>query len=341
MKFDRRSNQTTIMEVALAAGVSLATVSRVTNHPDKVSPKTRERIERVIREKGYVPNLNAKSLASSKSKTVAIVVPELTRSSIAGLVDGICDCAKKRDYLIRLFVNKPSSPTYISENEYWAKIMSTVVDGILYINDELTEENIRNIKNSLVPVVLTNTVTSHDDIPFVSIDYYKAAYDLTKSYIKKGKTKIWLISTIKKYVVNDLKVAGFTDAMKEAGLDPIVKCVSGKLDPQLEAYNEILKDDHPEVAIVVRDSMAVAFINVANDYNIKIPKELEVIGFQNTKYAELSRPSLTCIETPIYDLGEHAMNLLSQMMSVEEGEEIEIETKNYIDYKLVKRDSTK
>ena len=105
MKTDRRASQATIMEVAIAAGVSLATVSRTTNHPEKVKPETREKIERIIKEKGYKPNLNAKSLASSKSTTVAVVVPELTRSSIAGLVDGIADCANRRGYFVRLFVN--------------------------------------------------------------------------------------------------------------------------------------------------------------------------------------------------------------------------------------------
>ena len=341
MKYDRRMNQTTIMEVALAAGVSLATVSRVTNHPDKVKQSTREKVEKVIRERGYVPNVNAKSLASSKSKTVAVVVPELTRSSIAGLVDGIADCSKRRDYMLRLFVNRPNSPTYISENDYWSNIMSTVVDGILYINDELTEENIKSIKNSLVPVVLTDTVVEDDTIPFVSIDYYRAAFDMTSEMIRRGNKKIWMISANKRYVNNELKINGYSDAMKKAGLTPNIKYVSGKIQKNEIEYAQLLSEERPDVAFVCRDSMAVSFINVACSMGIKIPDEIQVIGFQNTKYAELSRPTLTCIETPIYDLGERAMEILSKMMDTDENDEIDIQTKNYVDYSVVWRDSTK
>ena len=95
-------NQVKIYDVAGAAGVSLATVSRVLNHPEKVKPATRERIEKIIKELGYKPNLNAKGLASSKSTTVAIMVPELTRSSVAEMINGIADCARRRGYLLRL-----------------------------------------------------------------------------------------------------------------------------------------------------------------------------------------------------------------------------------------------
>lgn len=341
MKFDRLSNQTTIMEVALAAHVSLATVSRVTNHPEKVHPETRARVEKVIRDKGYTPNLNAKSLAISKSKTVAVMVPELTRSSIAGLVDGISDCAKSRGYLLRLFVNKPGSESYIHEEEYWSTMMSTIVDGILYINDELTDENLKMIKKSPVPVVITNAVCQDETIPYVSLDYYKAAYDMTTEMIKRGNKNIWLITAIKNYVANGLKVEGYTQAMLDNNLEPKVKQVSGKIDIHQQTYKELLEKEIPDVAIVVRDSMAVSFINVARELNIKVPDQMQVIGFQNTKYAELSNPSLTCIETPIHALGEKAMDLLSQMMSVEEGEEIEIETKNFISSDIVWRNSTK
>ncbi len=341
MKFDRLSNQTTIMQIAAIAHVSLATVSRVTNHPEKVKPETRARVEKAIRDRGYTPNLNAKSLAISKSKTVAVIVPELTRSSIAGLVDGISDCAKSRGYLLRLFVNKPGSTSYIDEEAYWSTIMSTIVDGILYINDELTQENINLIKKTPVPVVVTNAVVEDETVPYVSLDYYKAAYDITTEMIKRGNKKIWMITATKNYVANGLKVKGYTQAMLDNNLTPIVKPVSGKIEIHQETYKDLLKEDIPDVAIVVRDSMAVSLINVARSLGISVPDKMQVIGFQNTKYAELSYPSLTCVETPIYALGEKAMDILSEMMSVEEDEEIEIETKNFIDSSIIWRNSTK
>lgn len=354
MKLDKKSSPNKIYDVAGKAGVSLATVSRVLNHPEKVKPATREKIERIIKELGYKPNLNAKGLASSKSTTVAVVVPELTRSSIAGMVDGIAATAARRGYLIRLFVNDSSNAEnpVNAEHELWRTVISSGVDGILYINDEIYEDYLEIIKESSVSVVLTNTVCSDPEIPYVAIDYKKAAYEMTKEMIKRENKKIWIISTIKKYAVNDLKVQGYTEAMEEAGLEPKIINVSGKTHINEVNYKEILQKEHPDVAIVVRDSMAVSFINVARELHISIPDDLQVIGFQNTKYAELSRPSLTCINTPIYEIGEVAMDLLTDLMheaeieddyydDEEKPEKVDIEINKNVDYSIVWRNSTK
>ena len=345
MKGDKNSiNKNKIYDVAGKAGVSLATVSRVLNHPEKVKKATREKVQRVIKELGYKPNLNAKGLASSKSTTVAIVVPELTRSSIAGMVDGIAACAHRRGYLLRLFVNnnKNLDEKVASERELWGTVMSSGIDGALYINDEITHEHLEILNEVGTDVVLTNTVCNDPNIPSVAIDYKKAAYEITKEMIKRGNKKIWMITTIRKYVVNDLKVEGYEEAMKEAGLEPFVLSVSGKTELNVPAYTEALEKEHPEVAIVVRDSMAVSFINVARLLHIHIPDELQVIGFQNTKYAELSRPSLTCINTPIYEIGEVAMDLLTSLIKSNETEEETVsEIKRNVEYDIVWRDSTK
>ena len=343
MKGDNKySSQIKIYDVAGAAGVSLATVSRVLNHPEKVKPGTRERINKIIRELGYKPNLNAKGLASSKSTTVAVVVPELTRSSIAGMVDGIADCAIKRGYLLRLFVNRPTQnvdQVKDSEKELWSIVMSSSVDGVLYINDEITEEHLEIMRDLNTSLVLTNTVCSDKEIPSVSIDYFKAAYDITKEMISRGNKKIWIVTTLRKYVVNDLKVEGYLKAMEEAGLEPYVLKVPGKTELNQPEYREHLEKDHPDVAIVVRDSMAVSLINVARILHIEIPQQMQVIGFQNTKYAELSRPTLTCINTPIYELGEAAMDLLTELMEdrLPEGKSIN----QLIAFDVIWRDSTK
>ena len=333
-------NQIKIYDVAGAAGVSLATVSRVLNHPEKVRPETRAKIEKIIKELGYKPNLNAKGLASSKSTTVAVVVPELTRSSVAEMINGIADCASKRGYLLRLFVNNRNreAATIANERELWGDVMASGVDGVLYINDEITEEHLEIIRDVNVNVVLTNTVCSDDSIPSVSIDYKKAAYELTNEMIAKGNKKIWIITSLRKYVVNDLKVEGYKKAMEEAGLEPRVIQVPGKISAHEKEYHDLLTQEHPDVAIVVRDSMAVSFINVARNLHIHIPEELQVIGFQDTKYADLSRPTLTCINTPIYEIGEEAMNLLTELMESEEDIE---DTKKFVDYNIIRRESTR
>ncbi len=336
-------NQIKIYDVAGAAGVSLATVSRVLNHPEKVKPATRDKIEKIIKELGYKPNLNAKGLASSKSTTVAVVVPELTRSSIAEIVNGIAACAQRRGYLLRLFVSgrnksQNNEEQLALEKELWADVVASSVDGVLYINDEFTEEHEKLLEDIPMPVVLTNTPCANPNIPVVSIDYHRAAYGVTKEMIDRGNKKIWMIKTIRNYAMNDLKVEGYLEAMKEADLEPKIIEVSGLTEKNEVTFEELLKKDHPDVAIVVRDSMAVSFINVARLLHIHIPDDMQVIGFQNTRYAELARPKLTSVNTPIYEMGEKAMDLLTTLMEKEEDEEI-TDIKQFIKYDVVERDS--
>lgn len=335
--------QIKIYDVAGAAGVSLATVSRVLNHPEKVKPATRERIQRIIRELGYKPNLNAKGLASSKSTTVAVVVPELARSSIAETVNGIAACAKRRGYLIRLFVagrtsDLPNEEAVKVQRELWTDVLASSVDGVLYIDDEMDAESEKLVSSFPLPIVLTNTSCENITIPMVSVDYEKAAYEITKEMIQRGNKDIWLIKTIHKYVMNELKAKGYLKAMEEANLKPNILEVSGKTEKNEVAYKELLEKHHIDVAIVVRDSMAVSFINAARLLHINIPNELQVIGFQNTRYALLSRPKLTCINTPIYEIGEKAMDVLTNLMEEETEQKDIVE---YIPYDIVWRESTK
>ena len=336
-------NQIKIYDVAGAAGVSLATVSRVLNHPEKVKPATKEKIERIIKELGYKPNLNAKGLASSKSTTVAVVVPRLNRSSVAEMVNGIADCASRRGYLLRLFINS-SSPTdeqaLALEKETLGNVAASGVDGVLYVNDEITEGSLDLLANLSIPVVLTNTNGLDKGLPNVTIDYRTAAYDVTKQMIEKGNKDIWLVTTVRKYVINELKIEGYTQAMTEAGLEPRVYRAHGTTEMNEDEFREMLKDRHPDVAIVVRDSMAVSFMNIVSELGLNVPNDVEVIGFQNTRYALLARPRLTSIQIPIYDIGDKAMDLLTELM--ESTEEVEQEALNkIIEYKIIWRDSTK
>ena len=336
-------NQIKIYDVAGAAGVSLATVSRVLNHPEKVKPATKEKIERIIKELGYKPNLNAKGLASSKSTTVAVVVPRLNRSSVAEMVNGIADCATRRGYLLRLFIND-SSPTdeeaLALEKETLGNVLASSVDGVLYVNDEITRGSFDLLANLNIPVILTNTNGAEKGLPYVTIDYRAAAYDVTKQMIEKGNKEIWLVTTKRKYIVNELKIEGYTQAMTEAGLEPKIYRAHGTTEINEGEFRNMLNSTHPDVAIVVRDSMAVSFMNIVVEKGLSIPNDVQVIGFQDTRYALLARPRLTSIQIPIYDIGDKAMDLLTELM--ESTEEVEAGKLNkIIDYKIIWRDSTK
>ena len=330
-------SNTTIYDVAGAAKVSLATVSRVMNNPEKVNPETRARVLKVIKELGYRPNAIARGLASRKTTTVGIVMADVSRASTSQLLGGIIDIAKKYDYAIKIFS--------MGENEDIKEVMRSViaeqVDGILFLNDELDKEQmamvINHIQDAQIPVVLCNVGYDDIDVPSVAINYEQATYEITKELLNRGKKDVYLASTVRKYTVNYHKIMGYEKAMEEAGLEPLIFRTSGDVAINTLHFEEFLKNRKVDALISVRDSIAISFMNVAFKLGFDIPNDIKVVGLQNTKYALLSRPQLTCIDTPVYDIGAVSMRLLTKYMKHEDVSESKI----MLPYHVVERDTTK
>lgn len=327
-------DQIKIYDVAGSAGVSLATVSRVLNHPEKVKPATREKVLKIIKDKGYKPNANARGLASRKSTTVAVVVPTLKRASISEMIQGIVDSANEYGYMIRLFVNDSTE----NEQDVWGNVIASSVDGILLMNNEMSREVFELIQYTPVPVIFVNGISRTKAFGSVGINYEKCGYEVTKQMIEKGNKKITFVTTLHPYLVNELMVKGYLKAMEEGNLEPDIIKTTGVLEQNEQDFTTYLNDKTPEVVLAVRDSMAVSFMNIAQKRGISVPEQLQVIGFQNTRYSELSYPKLTCVDIPIYDIGSTAMSELTKLMK----EDVEVKPTNVtVDYKIVWRDSTK
>ncbi len=334
-------NKATIYNVALQAGVSLATVSRTLNNPEKVKLETRERVLKVIEELGYKPNAFAKGLASRKSTSVAVIVPDMSRSSVAEMVNGIAVEARKYQYSLIIYVLNEEN---LNETEMLKEVVASQADGILYMNDEINEVQYAMLntiqEDYKVPIVLANTLYPYDNkLVTVCIDYFKAGYEATKRLIDQGRKSIFMLTTARKYMVNDLKEAGYIKAMKEAELETNIVRTSGDISVNTVHFNELFKDSGKKIdgVIAVRDSIAVSFINTMIEKGRKIPKDISVYGFQNTKYASLCRPKLSCVDIPVLDIGAKAMALLKKEI---DGEHIE-QKFNVLHHDIIERGTTK
>ncbi|MFI3252263.1 MAG: LacI family DNA-binding transcriptional regulator [bacterium] len=325
----------TIYDVSGAARVSLATVSRVLNNPEKVNKETRDRVLAVIKELGYKPNAIARGLASRKTTTVAIMVSDITRASVSQTIGGIMDIANQYNYSIKIY---PMDG--LPSNEVARTVAAEQVDGVLILNDELSNEEMTEVyeclEDSNIPVVLSNVVYEND-YPSVYIDYVQASYDITKELIEKNRKNIYLVSTLTNYTTNTQKEIGYTKAMQEASLEPKILRTSGDLDVCTKHFETFFNENPVDAAIAVRDSIGVAFINAARNIGKKIPEDVMVAGFQNTKYAKLSRPTMTCVDNPVYAIGAVAMRLLTKYMGNEEVED----NKVVMPHKVIYRESMK
>jgi LacI family transcriptional regulator len=323
----------TIYDVAGKAEVSLATVSRVLNNPEKVNEATRAKVLKVIKELGYRPNAIARGLASHKTTTVGIVLSDVTRASTSQLLGGIIDIAKKYSYSIKIFSMSGDTNVLDSIRD----VVAEQVDGVLLLNDELDTAQMNIVKeqtsNANIPLVLTNVISDDPELASVAIDYFDASYQITKELIEKGRKDIYLLSTVRRYSVNTQKEAGYTKAMEEKGLTSKIFRTSGDISINTPHFEEYFENNKVDGAIAVRDSIAVSFMNVMINKGYKVPEDISICGYQNTKYAMLARPSLTCIDTPVYDIGAVAMRLLTKLMKGEQVDSIKV----VLPHKVIKR----
>ena len=332
-------NKATIYDVAAVAKVSNATVSRALNNPDKVKPETREKVLKIAKELGYKANAFAKGLASSKSTQVAVIVSDLARASVSEMVKGIAEVASNYGYTIILFPSATDEKT----SDLLTTLVSLQVDGILYLNDEITEHQYSIIKDLetkyQIPLVLVNTVYEKDsNLLSVAIDYEKAGYEVTKSLVQEGRKHIALLSTLKRYPVSELKENGYLKAIKEYGLEPEICYTSGNLDTNKADIQSFLKDHDVDGVIGVRDSIAIACMNILIDQGKNVPNDVSIYGFQNTRYTLLCRPALSTINVPIYEIGARAMKVLTAEMM---GETQETRGQILLEHSIIKRNTTK
>lgn len=332
-------NKATIYDVAALARVSNATVSRALNEPDKVKPETRDKVLKAAKELGYKANAFAKGLASNKSTEVAVVVSDLSRASVAEMVKGISEVASHYNYSMLLFTDTSDDKL----PELLTNLVSHSVDGVLYLNDEITQKQNQMLEDLVdkfqIPLVLCNTVSnSHHNFLSVAIDFEKAGYEVTKSLIQEGRKDIALFTTTKRFPVNELKEAGYKKAIREYGLKELICYTSGNLDTNKNDIDSFLNEHEIDGVIGVRDSIAIAVLNALIASGKRIPEDVSVFGFQNTRYTQLSRPSLSTINIPIYDIGARSMRVLTTEMLKEEQEHKGLIT---LEHSIIKRQTTK
>lgn len=328
----------TIYDVAREANVSMATVSRVVNGNPNVKPTTRKKVLTTIERLGYRPNAVARGLASKKTTTVGAIIPDISNIFFSELARGIEDIATMYKYNM-ILSNSDSNKD--KELQLINTMLEKQVDGILFMGGNITEEHIQQFKTSSAPVVLAATYDSTGVIPSVNIDYELAAYEATKELISSNNNKQpALVASMRDTMVNNLKYEGYIRALNEANIELdetyIIKG-DNSYDGGIAAVEKLLATDKlPSSVFVTFDEIAIGVIHGFQDRGYKVPEDIQVFGFDNTKLAKMVRPTLTTVVQPMYDIGAVAMRLLTKYMNKEE-----VTDKNVVlPHRIEKRDST-
>ncbi|WP_254505672.1 catabolite control protein A [Bacillus altitudinis] len=332
-------NNVTIYDVAREANVSMATVSRVVNGNPNVKPTTRKKVLEAIDRLGYRPNAVARGLASKKTTTVGVIIPDISSIFYSELARGIEDIATMYKYNIIL---SNSDQNTDKELHLLNTMLGKQVDGIVFMGGNITDVHVEEFKRSPVPIVLAASVEEQAQTPSVNINYEQAIYDSVQLLVEKGHKQIAFVSGPMSEPINSMrKLAGYKRALEEAGIafdEALVAEGDYSYDSGIEALANLLEQsDKPTAVIAATDEMALGVIHGAQDRDVSIPEDLEVIGFDNTRLSLMVRPQLTTVVQPTYDIGAVAMRLLTKLMNKEQVEDQIVE----LPHRIEERQSTK
>ncbi|MGF2383716.1 catabolite control protein A [Lentilactobacillus otakiensis] len=327
----------TIYDVAREASVSMATVSRVVNGNANVKPATRKKVLDVIEKLDYRPNAVARGLASKKTTTVGVIVPDVTNMYFAQLARGIDDVATMYKYNI-ILTNSDSN------NEKEVKVLNTLlskqVDGIIFMGNEINGKLREEFKRTKTPIVFAGSVDEEDLYARVNIDYIAAVQEEVKNLIDRGNRRVaFVCGPLEQAINGKFRLKGYKQALKSAGIPYDEKLVfetddtyktGTLLQPALMAVNAT-------AAMVTDDELAAGIMNGMSDADVKVPDDFEIITSNDTKLTEMVRPKMSSITQPLYDIGAVAMRLLTKLMHNEPVDEKNV----LLPYGLMKRESTK
>ncbi|MFC5523020.1 LacI family DNA-binding transcriptional regulator [Polaromonas jejuensis] len=302
-----------IQDVAVKAGVSVATVSRVFNTPGKVTPATREHVQKAASALGYVPNASARTLRTQRSRVLGIVLPTLLNPVFAECLEGIAQAATTAGYAIL-----PLTTDYRLELEDRAVnlLMAGNADGmILVVSNPATSLALARLCNARMPYVLA--YNQHPDHPCVSVDSEQAVADLVARLASLGHRRITLVSG--QLAASDRaqqRRRGFVRGMEAAGLDGSSLLEVPFVQTAVQEISDVLRrTPRPTALVCSNDLLAIRSIRAAHLAGLSVPRDLSVTGFDGIALGEDLTPMLSTITQPNADIGRCSVELLIQALA--------------------------
>ncbi|MBI5959964.1 MAG: LacI family DNA-binding transcriptional regulator [Chloroflexi bacterium] len=309
----------TLEGVAQLAGVSRATVSRVINDPTAVKPELRARVEKVIVETGYQPNLAARSLASSRSHLIGLIIPSLVQSLFTdpyfpSLIQGISQACNMHHYILSLFL------FHSLEEEgqvYQRALNSGLVDGLIVTASIINNPYLPRLIQQKIPLVqIGRPFENVEQISFVDVDNVSGAYRAAHHLIRLGRKRIAFIGGTLNTTVGIDRYTGYCSALREKGL---------VVDQSLTIFADFTRADgyaamqqiiphHPDAVFVITDTMAVGALQALHEAGLRVPEDISVIGFDDLTQAASSNPPLTTVRQPVRLLGTMAVDMLIDIL---------------------------
>jgi LacI family transcriptional regulator len=315
----------TIKDVAQAAGVSTQTVSRVINSRPDVSPETRARVQQIIAELGYSPNVIARSLSRGRTNTFGVVGFGLGYFGPSNVLQGIEQKSNELGFSLLLSLLDDFNAAQI--DGILNNLLSRQVDGIIWAvpgNDRLVGELSGRFNEISIPVVYLNKFKTQDEV-IVAMDNKQGGKLATQHLLEQGYQRIGIITGPPDWWEAQEREKGWREIMAEADLNELDEfIVNGDWSAasgEVGLHNLLAKSPDIEAIFASNDQMALGALKAARQLGIKVPDDLGVVGFDDIPESAYFYPSLTTIRQNAISLGALAVNQMCSYISARQRNE--------------------
>jgi LacI family transcriptional regulator len=315
----REAPLATIRDVAQAAGVSIATVSRVLNGSPRVSDDARDRVWSAVAELDYWPNTAAQSLTTRRSNAIGVLLPDLYGEFFSEVIRGIDHAARQVKQQVLISSSHADTNTVLSA----ARAMRGRIDGLIMMApDQGSIEPIHQIARRF-PVLLLNPRSAVAGCSTVSISNFEGARTVVGHLLSLGHTRIAIVNGPKGNVDAEERRRGYRDAFARADLPAsatLELCGDFTESSGFDSAQDLLRLwPRPTAVFATNDAMALGLLSALQTEHVRVPEDLAIVGFDDIAIARYASPPLTTIHVDAFELGERSVQLLLQAMSSETG----------------------
>lgn len=331
-----------LKKLAQILGLSISTVSKALRDSYDISKETKEKVIALANELNYQPNPHASSLRKNKSKTIAVIIPEIANNYFTLAINGIESVAQEKNYHVLIYLSHEDQE---KEASFIKHLQNGRVDGVLISLSSTTSNysHLEDLQKKGLPIVFFDRVYDRLNTACITTDDYESAYKATQHLIEKGCTKIAHLMISPGLSIGNKRMKGYLQALADNGIENDEKMLVHCTNDDEKDYHLLeklfLTKKRPDGVFASVERYAILCYELCKNRKLSIPEDVKVISFSNLQTADYLNPSLTTITQPAFEIGKEAASILFKAI---EKKMFQLKNENIVfKSELIQRNSTR
>jgi LacI family transcriptional regulator len=310
-------NTVNLKQLAKELNLSVSTVSRALRDSWEISTPTKQRVFDLAKKMNFQPNPYASSLRKQRSRTIAVVIPEVANNFFALAIKGIETVAREKGYHVLVYLTNEKEAEEVS---IASTLQSGRVDGVILSlsGETMGHRHLLELQQRNIPLVFFDRVCDGIEAPKVTTNDYESGFLATEHLIKAGCGRVAHLTISMNVSISPRRMKGYTDALLRHEhpyrQELVIHCGGDDAENYRMIKDLLSSPDRPDGIFASVEKLAVQVYHVCRELNLDIPRDVKIISFSNMVTASLLNPSLTTIAQPAYEMGKEAATILFRQL---------------------------